>query len=476
MAAQSPAPRHWPSMSSDSSQGSSAGSSYQLILDHVLSRPGSYEIPLRTMYALNCAPRAQPVGINPPSSPNSSPTSPRAPWHDNEVTQSFHENLMAQVSQLPQQPASLPPSFITSFVRRCFPPELVSVDFPQALTGLDYLKDLETRRRREVSDAMRRLDVDRASLDADDAALSERDPGVLQWVKSIEDKVRKVEALYTQLYVVLRRWVLINELSLLPFNKHNCVAMLNTLYPPVVSTQPTAALTPDVLKAQRDGFFKYILSVERHGPRILNNLMQQGKGIGEENGWMSVTRTLGKYLQLANSIIDECAGIFDAQDLSLNNNRNSGTSRSTRKVDSGISFQSTDSRRPSTRASSNTEPPSPGEPVRPKTPIASRSSTALEKLARGLRTIGRSRTDVTEMVQDEEPPPQFSLSSPEKSKALRKMRSLGSIDNKKGQPSAFGASDRPTFDVEAMRMQRMKYDAGIAMQQKFGYKPPNFEI
>lgn len=463
-------------MSSDSSTTvSSAGSSYQLILDHVLSYPGSYEIPLRTMYSLNCAPRPNSAPSNSPSSAGSSPTSPQRSFQDHDVAHAFQENLMAQISQLPQQPSSLPPSFITSFVRRCFPSELILVDFPQALTGLDYLKDLETRRRREVAAAMHRLDIDRAALDQDAVALSDRYPGVLQWVQSIEEKERKVEALYTQLYVVLRRWILINELSLLPFNKHNCVAMLNTVYPPVVSSQPTSSLTPEVLKGQRDGFFKYIISVEKHGPRMLSNLMQQGKAAGEDNGWLAVTRTLGKYLLLANSVINECADILGVQDVSPRKHRDSGGSRP-RKTDSGVSFQSTD--RPSTRASSNadqTPPPPPPEPVRPKAPTGSKSSTALERLARGLRTIGRSRADVTEMTRDEWPP--ASPPPAEKSRGLRKMRSMGSIETRKGQASAMkAAAENPMFDVEAMRKQRMKYDAGVAMQQKFGQKPMAFEI
>jgi len=374
---------------------------------------------------------------------------------------------MAQMSQLPNQPTSLPPSFIISFVRRCFSPELVLVDFPQALTGLDYLKDLETRRRREVASALHRLDIDRTTLDRDAGLLSERYPGVLQWVKAIEEKERKVEALYTQLYVGLRRWILINELSLIPYNKHNCVAMLNTLYPPVVSTQPTSKLTPDVLKGQRDGFFKYILTVEKQGPRILNNLMQQGKKAGEENGWPSVTRTLGMFLQLANSIIAECNDISNVEDVSPQKNRDSGSTRTARKVDSGISL--TSASRPSTRSSSGSEPNSPTELARPKTPSGGRSGTALEKLARGLKTIGRSRTDVTEMVSEAPPP----ASPPvEKTKILRKMRSLGSLESRKVQGSTFTPTS-PTFDVEAMRIHRMKYDAGIAMQQKFGGRQPH---
>ena len=359
---------------------------------------------------------------------------------------------MAQMSQLPMQPTSLPPSFITSFVRRCFPTDLVLVDFPQALTGLDYLKDLETRRRREVAGAMGRLEIDKSALSDDAASLSATYPGALQWIKSIEEKERKVEALYTQLYVALRRWILINELSLLPYNKHNCVAMLNTLYPPVVSTPPTSKLTPLVLKGQRDGFFKYIGSVEKSGPRILSNLVAQGKAPDEENGWLSVTRTLGLYLHLANSIISECADICDMEDVSPRKPRTSGSARTARKVDSGISIRS---ERPITRSNSSVEPTSPTRVVRAHTPPGSKASTTLEKLARGLKTIGRGRVEVTEMVTDQPAP----SPPPEKVKGLRKMRSFGAVDFRKAQASASKTSDSNAYDKEAMRAQRMRFDA-----------------
>ncbi|KAF2770366.1 hypothetical protein EJ03DRAFT_270437 [Teratosphaeria nubilosa] len=436
---------------SDASSRSSNGSAYQLILDHILTYPGTFEIPLRTMYTLNSATR--PPGT-PQSSASGSPLQAQGAFPDQSAsTQSLGESLMAQLSQLPNQANFLPPSFITSFLRRCFPAELVCVDFPQALTGLDYLKDLETRRRREVAAAMSRLDIDRETLDNDASALSEQYPGVLKWVKSIEEKERKIDALYTQLYVALRRWIMINELSLLPFNKHNCVAMLNTLYPPAISNPPTTKLTPAVLQAQRDGFFKYICKVEKSSPRILQNLMQQGKAPTDDNGWIAVTRTLGLYLQLANSMINESADIVHVQDVSPRKGHGSGGARRV-KVDSGVSFTSD---RPSTRASSNAEQISPIEPPsRPKTPLGGRPGTALEKLARGLRTIGRSRTD--------------------KSKMLKKMRSLGSIESRKVQGSAFQSNAAPTFDADAMRLQRMKYEAGINAQQKFGSRAHPFEL
>lgn len=451
----------------DSSESSSSSSSYQLILDHILSYPGSYEIPLRTMYTLNCAPRAQPPRSATPSSTSSSPFVAQGSFHDDKATQTFTENLMTQIQQLPNQPASLPPSFITSFLRRCFPGELVDVDFPQALTGLDYLKDLETRRRREVAGAMDRLGIDSDLLGSDANPLTSRYPGVAQWVKSIEEKERKIEALYTQVFVGLRRWILINELSLLPFNKHNCVAMLNTLYPPVVQTQPTSKLTPAILKNQRDGFFSYIRSVEKSGPRVLSNLMQQGKAITDANGWVAVTRTLGMYLQLATSIISECADITDVQHVSERVHGDSREPRAPRKVDSGVSFNTTEI--PSTRSSSIAEPASPIETTRAKTPSGVKHSTTLEKLARGLRTIGRSRTDVTEMIADDPLPP------PEKTKTLRKMRSLGSMDSRKGSKTDVAAVQHAAFDAEDMRRQRMKYENGAHASPNLG-STQSFEV
>lgn len=462
--------RHLRSESSESSS-SGSGSSYQLILDHILSYPGSYEIPLRTMYTLNCAPRGQARSGSPPSSNNSSPVNPQGPWNQGDnATQTFTESLMAQISRLPNQPTSLPPSFITNFLRKCFPPRLPEVDFPQALTGLDYLKDLETRRRREVANAMARLDVSRDTLDSESEAFASQFPDVASWVKSMEEKERKIDALYTQLYIGIRRWIIINELKLTPFNKHNAVAMLNTLYPPVISTQPTSKLNREILKHQRDGFFKYILSVEKHGDSVLQNLMLQGKGPADANGWVAVTRTLSQYLQLANSIINECNSVSDVDQITPRKNSEAQQpARQNRKADSGVSFTTVDI--PSTRSSSIAEPVSPTETARPRTPGMSTkpSSSALEKLARGLKSIGRSRTDATEMISDPTPPPQV----PEKSKSLRKMKSMGSIDSRKGSKVDLAAEASQSFNVDQMRQERMKFDRGVLATQKYGtnHKP-----
>jgi hypothetical protein len=92
------------------------------------------------------------------------------------------------------------------------------------------------------------------------------------------------------------------------------------------------------------------------------------------------------------------------------------------------------------------------------------SSSTLEKLARGLKSIGRSRTDVTEMISDDTPPP-----VPEKTKSLRKMKSMGSLEARKGSQVdvAAAAEASRSFNVDQMRMQRMKYEANIVAAQKF---------
>ena len=181
------------------------------------------------------------------------------------------------------------------------------------MTALDYLKDLEVRRRREVVAALDKLGIERDDIGHRDK-LAKKYPGVVRWVVGTEEKERKVEALYTQIYVGLRRWILINELSLVPFNKPNCVAMLNTLYPPVGMpntpfVQPTAQLTSQILSNQRAAFFRYITAVEKNGAAVLSNLMDQHKRPGERTGWPPLREALDNYLRMANSIIEECIEI-----------------------------------------------------------------------------------------------------------------------------------------------------------------------
>ena len=89
------------------------------------------------------------------------------------------------------------------------------VDFTQALTAMDYLKDLDNRRKRELANALQRLGLDKEVVD-ERYRESGLNPHVSQWVKIMQDKERKVEALYTQVYIGLRRWVCSYNLNVVP--------------------------------------------------------------------------------------------------------------------------------------------------------------------------------------------------------------------------------------------------------------------
>lgn len=208
-----------------STSSSNEGAALPWILEHLLAYPGSYEIPLRTMYTLNSTSIAQPPALSQPLCPPTSafareapgnafpvPKSPTLSHHDknnpanvSDTAALFKAQLMSQIAQLPSQPCSLPPSFISSFVRRCFPPVIEEVDFPQALTALDYLRDLENRRRKGVMEALSRLGI--TGTDGEKEELVKRYPGVLSWIESVEGKERVAVALYTQVYLRLRHWV-----------------------------------------------------------------------------------------------------------------------------------------------------------------------------------------------------------------------------------------------------------------------------
>jgi hypothetical protein len=62
---------------------------------------------------------------------------------------------MEHIQNMPPQPCTLPPIFLTTFIQRCFPQNFEDVDFDQALTALDYLRDLEHRRKKELEKAVR---------------------------------------------------------------------------------------------------------------------------------------------------------------------------------------------------------------------------------------------------------------------------------------------------------------------------------
>ncbi|CAG8377853.1 unnamed protein product [Penicillium salamii] len=392
------------------------GSALTWIFDHCLRYSDSYEISLRAAYELNCQStknmasmgastishsrspsvfsRNSSLSKNSKSTRTSSGSSYETnPWDTNAE---FRACLTRTVSEMPSQPCALPPTFIASFVRRCFTSELCYVTFSQALTSLDYLKGLQGRWKKEVDGAFRRINVNAQDvIDPHNSEVTRKFPGVMDWYKDISQKARLIDMLYTQVYVGLRRWILINEMMLEPFNKANCLALLNTLFPPVRydSLPPTQQLSQKHLENHRDAFFQFIILYETK-PEILEPVMTQGARAGDANAWPALHDSFDRYVDAVIEMIDECALVNEPAQLAK-----SGHSR---RTDSGISFGprpttclatlscSTTSRPTTSHSSdeaSDIEKPLPEFPA--PTDGASKHGSILERFAFSVSTWGK---------------------------------------------------------------------------------------
>jgi hypothetical protein len=207
----------------------SEGSDLRWLIEHLKMYPNSDEKPLRSTYSENilrqrpnftqqqARPPTPAMSTSPPSSSEASPVTPQTPQFDDNLNPFYGNQAvinhfkdfgpMDDACYFPSRPASLPPSFITGFVRRTFTDDLCLVDFTQALTALDYLKVLENRRKHEIVAAIQRLGLSVHTTHAEREDWLRTHPEISNWVSGIECDERKVEALYTQVYIGLRRWV-----------------------------------------------------------------------------------------------------------------------------------------------------------------------------------------------------------------------------------------------------------------------------
>jgi hypothetical protein len=292
------------------------------VLDHVLTNSDPYQttLPLRTIYTLNC---------------QTGKTSPA----------DFKTLLMEHLQNMPVQPCTLPPVFLTTFIKKCFPADFDHVDFDQALTALDYLRDLEHRRTKELEKAIR--------------ARGQHD----QKITVLRGRSVKLDRLYAIALTGIRRFTLINELSLPRFNKCNCVALLNTLYP-IEEQDINNVLNSATLSQQRQALWKYIISVEKNGPNRLDPVRNQGD-------WRRISDIVYEYCQRSLALIQA------AEDLSRPASYGSFRSDSTVAMEPASPKQSF-GRRDSGNDSSEGESEGSGK------------KSTLEKIVRGLAKLGTS--------------------------------------------------------------------------------------
>jgi len=272
-------------------------------------------------------------------------------------------------------------------------------------------------------------------------------------------------------------------MRLYPFSKPNCIAMLNTLYPPSHTLPPTPQLTSTILNSQRHAFFRYIQAVEKNGKGVLANLENQSKRPQDSNGWPVVREIVDKYLRTANCVIDECVSVGGPEDFE----RRDGSKR----ADSGVSFGSMD--RPaasmvsyhkqnssfdkgkdrdklSRSNSTNTNKPLPASPIEicPPTP-SKRGGSTLERIAREIRRIKSRSADSKERKEEKEQRERSAERDSSRHRSLKKMRSasaLGRAESKGGEwPRAMSGERGAGWEIDEVRRRELIKEA-VALRER----------
>lgn len=211
-----------------------------------------------------------------------------------------------------------------------------------------------------------------------------------------------------------------------PFDKANCLALLNTLLPPLHrdSSTPTQQLSTAILGNHRDTFFKFITTFESD-PSILDPIMKQGARPGDENGWPALYDVVDRYLNAALEMIDECVLINEPGQINK-----SGVQR---RTDSGISFGPDFGPCPSSFQPSDTEKPLPHFPEPSTAAGTSKHGSLLERFA-SLSTWGKKKDPEREQQREQqreqrERQREQREQQREFERSLKKMRSLKELNS-----------------------------------------------
>ena len=264
-----------------------------------------------------------------------------------------------------------------------------------------------------------------------------------------------------------------------PFNKANCIAMLNTLYPPSTPTPPTQQLTSAILASQRHAFFRYIQAVAKNGKSVLTNLENQSRRSQDENGWPVVREIVDKYLRSANAIINECFTIT----VDIFRNDIAEVRKAERRADSGVSFASgnrSSTERPATSDSvprplttvpmyttdSSLNKPLPASPRPDADMTAKKPTSTLERIAREIRRM-KSRSGEKQEFSEPVPKPEPA------ERCIKKMKSASAL-GRAGSSKALGSlhsrgtsGDRTgLFEIDEEQRGRMINEAKMAREKE----------
>ncbi|KAH6677376.1 hypothetical protein B0J14DRAFT_341158 [Halenospora varia] len=359
------------------------------ILYHILERELSSELPLRIMFSFNAGqqlptlkqahdwwqyepkgkliidflsglPRteksaqdawdtvreAEGIPITPPKGPKSGKLDPDLDpinqFMDINHSLLFDVNFGDKLMDKSNSRQGFPPKFIQDLcLKKVFLKKYKEVDFNQALTGLDYLRDLEVTRRKALREAAIKLGITKDTW----RAILLEDPAAYKWVQRVQEHELEIEGYYADIFIDLRIWTMVHELQATPFYKPNVLAMLNTLFPPSMKEMPNDRIDIKALHRYRTTFFEYITQVEAKGAGILKPFVDRLLDPETKHSWTKARKNLEAYTDLADQMIKEARAIYDIKFF-----RESGSHHS----HSGSRTHSSLSDRPRTASSANT--------------------------------------------------------------------------------------------------------------------------
>lgn len=217
--------------------------------------------------------------------------------------------------------------------------------------------------------------------------------------------------------------------------------MLNTLFPPVTSTPETPFLNHRTLKDHRTWFHRLIHDFGQKGPAVVDPMIKRDMRPGDSTGWPATRDHIDNYLRTANEMIEEC---FDVNRRQYSEDAARKRGDKGRKVDSGISFGSTE--RPSTSSSNGSGKPRLPDSVEKEPPA---SGSTLERIAKEIRKI-KSRPDLKDGSKEKEKdPPKQGPKTLKKVRSARFLRRTKTTDDE-------GIDD--TFDADYFRQKRMEWE------------------
>jgi hypothetical protein len=99
------------------------------------------------------------------------------------------------------------------------------------------------------------------------------------------------------------------ELRSEPFYKPNVIAMLNTLFPPVIKELPSLRISDKVLHYHRNSFYRYLVSIEFNGKSVLDGFIEKVNRPGTGHTWSDTRQTLKDYIKLADTMIKQASQV-----------------------------------------------------------------------------------------------------------------------------------------------------------------------